>query len=43
MELEVRVYQQIVGFSMGINVASFIADLFFYCYEKDKYVFPLQI
>ena len=28
-------YQQIVGIPMGTNCAPFIADLFFYCYERD--------
>ena len=29
------VYQQIVGIPMGTNYAPLIADLFFYCYERD--------
>ena len=30
-----KLYRQIVGTPMGTNCAPFIADLFFFCYERD--------
>ena len=30
-----KLYRQIVGIQMGTNCAPLVADLFFFCYEKD--------
>ena len=30
-----KLYRQIVGISMDTNCASFVADLFLFCYERD--------
>ena len=35
MQFEDKVYQKMIGIPMGTNCAPVIADLFFYCYEKD--------
>ena len=35
VQFDGMVYQQIVGIPMGTNCAPLIADLLFYCYEKD--------
>ena len=42
VEFDGMVYQQIVGIPMGTNCAPLIADLFFYCYERD-FISNLQI
>ena len=35
VQFDGMVYQQIVGIPMGTNCAQLIADLFFYCYERN--------
>ena len=30
-----KLYRQIVGIPMGTNCASYVADLFLFCYERD--------
>ena len=30
-----KLYRQSVGIPMGTNCAPFVADLFFFCYERD--------
>ena len=34
-------YRKIVGIHMGTNCASFVADLFLFCYERD-FMLPLS-
>ena len=35
VQFDDMLYHQIVGIPMGTNCATFIADLFLYCYERD--------
>ena len=34
LDLETKLYRQIVGIPMGTNCAPLVADLFLYCYER---------
>ena len=44
VQFEDSVYQKIVGIPIVTNCASFIPDVFLYCYEKEKYyIQPSQI